>query len=278
MNNALIILSSAAPILFAALGALVTEYAGVLAVFMDGAITLSGFLCIAFTAATGSPLAGFALAALSVVALMYTIARFTEKTRANPFLTGLAVNFLAQGLTSLLSVTFFGTRGVVTLEDAALASWYGDYLTIPAAFLFVPLIAFLLKHTVPGINLRVTGSAPELLVSRGVKPDRYRTLSWCVAAFFAACAGSALALNLGAYTPGLSAGRGWTALAAVYLGYKRPIPVAAAVIVFAAANLVSNGLQGAGAVPATIVLGLPYALALIAFILVPARIANRSEA
>jgi len=270
----LIVLASSAPILFAALGALVTEYAGVLAVFMDGAITLSGFLCVALAMATGSPVAGFALSAAIVVLLMGLIAVFTEKTGANPFLTGLAVNFLSQGLTSLLSVAFFGTRGVIPLETAGFGHWSGNFPAVPAAFLLVPLVSLLLRHTSPGIILRVTGSAPDLLVSRGIRPSRYRTLSWCVAALFASCAGASLAFNLGAFTPGLSAGRGWTALAAVYLGYKKPFPVALAVIVFAAANHVSNGLQGAGAVPATVILGLPYALALVAFILIPAKIAN----
>lgn len=278
MNNAvdtsMIILSSAAPVLFAAMGALFTEYAGVLAVFMDGAITLAGFLCIAVTAATGSPLAGFAASAAGVMALMFLVALFTEKTKSNPFLTGLAVNFLAQGLTSLLSVAFFGTRGVIPLESEALNLWRGDMFAVPAAFLLVPVIALALAHTVPGINLRVSGTSPELLVSRGVNPARYRTLSWCAAAFFAACAGSALALNLGAFTPGLSAGRGWTALAAVYLGYKRPAWVALAVLAFAGANHVANNLQGSGTVPATLVLGLPYALSLVAFVLVPSKIAN----
>lgn len=271
-------LSAAAPILLAALGALTSEYAGVLAVFMDGAMTLAGFTAIAVTSLTGHPLAGLAAAAVSTVTLMYGVSLFTERTGANPFLTGLGVNFLSQGLTSLLSVTLFGTRGVIPLDAAALV------LPLPrgwpvtaAAFLTVPLIAFLLYRTVPGINLRVSGSDPDLLESRGISSARYRTLSWCVAALFASLAGSLLAFDLGAFTPALSAGRGWTALAAVYLGYRKPFTVALAVLVFAAANSLANALQGSLPVPATVLLGLPYALALAAFALAPQRIAPRGE-
>lgn len=264
------ILSSATPLLFAALGALISEYAGVLAVFMDGAITLSGFIAVALTIATGNPALAFAGAAIITVTLMFLVARFTELTGANPFLTGLAVNFLATGITSLLSVSLFGTRGVVTIgmslpPATPSAQWW---VTI-AAFAAVPLVALFLSQTVSGLNLRVTGSDPDLLAARGVKPERYRALSWCAAAFFASCAGATLAFDLSAYAPGLSAGRGWTALAAVYLGYKKPGTVMLAVLVFAAANWFTNGLQGSGSVPGTLILGLPYALALVAFVLIP---------
>lgn len=118
MSNALPeILIMAAPLLFATLGALTTEYAGVLAVFMDGAINLSAFLCIAVTAATGSPLLGFAAASVGTVLFVLAAAFFTEATGANPFLSGLSLNLFATGLTSFFSVSLFGTRGVVPLAE-----------------------------------------------------------------------------------------------------------------------------------------------------------------
>jgi len=278
MNEAAAILQAllpaAAPLLLATLGALVSEHAGVLAVFMDGAINFGGFVCIAATGATGNPLIGVAASILLTVLLLFAVSRFTERTGANPFLTALAVNLLSSGLTSLGSAAWFGTRGTVALERAALdgfelaagRSWY-----FPAALAATAAVWFFLSKTLPGISLRAAGSTSEALAARGRDPGKYRTLSWCIAAFFASCAGSMLTLDLGAWVPNVSAGRGWTALAAVYLGYKNPWLCAAAVLAFAGAEYATNVLQGLGKMPATIILGLPYAFALAVFVLVPRR-------
>ncbi len=263
------LLPAASPLLLATLGALVSEHAGVLAVFLDGAINFGGFVCIAATGATGNPVAGITAAIVLTVLLMFSVSRFTERTGANPFLTALAVNLLSSGLTSLGSSAWFGTRGTVALEGIAFAPVRQAYF--PASIVATAAVAFFLTRTIPGISLRAAGSASEALVARGADPGKYRTLSWCIASFFAACAGSMLTLDLGAWVPNVSAGRGWTALAAVYLGYKKPWLCAAAVLAFAGAEYATNVLQGLGKMPATIILGLPYALALMVFMLVPHR-------
>ena len=262
------ILAISAPLLFATLGALCTEYAGVLAVFMDGAITLSGFVCIAVTGATGSPLAGFFAACLASVALLFAVARFTARTRANPFLTGLAVNLLASGITSWCSSAWYDTRGVIALASPVS---FPRNLAFPFAFLAAALLAAALRSTRAGLNLRITGSDPDVLTARGVDPARYRVASWCAAAFFAACAGSVLTLGLGAFVPNVSSGRGWTALAAVYLGYRNPLLCVASCVAFAGAEYLTTVIQGLGRLPSTVILGLPYALALLVFILVPGK-------
>jgi len=263
------ILTMAAPLLFATLGALVSEYAGVLAVFMDGAITLAAFACIAVTSVTGSALAGFFAAVGATVFLLYLIARFNEATGANPFITGLSVNLLANGLTSWLSSLLFGTRGVIALSSSVTLIAFPRGTAAIAALAATLVLAFILNFTRFGLNLRITGSAPDVLASRGISASKYRIFSWCIAAFFAACAGTELALSLGAWVPNISAGRGWTALAAVYLGYKNPLLCLLAVVLFAAAEYSTNVIQGTGYLPATAILGIPYILALLAFILIP---------
>jgi len=129
------------PLLFATLGALISERAGVLAVFMDGAITLSGFIAIAVTMATGNPLSGFITSAILTTGLLMVLAWFTEHTRANPFLVGLSVNFLASGITSWLSSHLFGTRGVIALADSGV-HWRIPGILSVAAALFVTIIVW----------------------------------------------------------------------------------------------------------------------------------------
>ena len=236
---------------------------------MDGAITLAAFVCIAVTSVTGSALSGFIAAVGATVFLLYLIARFNEATGANPFITGLSVNLLANGLTSWLSSVLFGTRGVIALPSSITLAAFPRGTAAIAAFAVTLVLAFFLKFTNFGLNLRITGSDPDVLASRGISASKYRILSWCIAAFFAACAGTELALSLGAWVPNISAGRGWTALAAVYLGYKNPLLCMLAVVLFAAAEYSTNVIQGTGFLPATAVLGIPYILALLAFILIP---------
>ena len=259
----------ASPLLFATLGALCSEYAGVLAVFMDGAITFSGFVCIAITGLTGNAPTGFVAAAGITILLLFLIAQFTERTRANPFITGLSVNLFAAGITSWLSASIYKTRGVITLASLGVSTGFTGKLAFPAAVLTALILAVVLHFTGFGLNLRISGSSGEVLTARGISPARYRTISWCIAAFLAACAGSVLALRLGAFVPNLSAGRGWTALAAVYLGYRNPLLCVLAVFVFSAAEYITNIMQGTGHLPGTLILGLPYALALLVFILIP---------
>ncbi len=263
------ILVMSAPLLFATLGALVSERAGVLAVFMEGAITLSGFIIIAIIIATGSPVLGFIGAAAITMALLTLLAWFSERTRANPFLVGLSVNFLSAGITSWLSSRFFGTRGVIALPETVMPGKLPGMLTVAAAVCAAIIIWWVLKFTLFGLRLTACGPSPQFLTVRGSNPARYRILSWSIAGFCAVCAGSILAVNLGAYVPNLSAGRGWTALAAVYLAYRKPLPCIAAVLVFSIAEYSTTILQGTALVPAGIILGLPYALALLVFLFIP---------
>lgn len=274
MNDAfLAIVAMSAPLLYATLGALVTEHAGVLAVFMDGAISFSAFVCVAVTYATGNSVLGFLAAAAATVLLLALIARFNETTGANPFITGLAVNLLSAGLTSWLSVVIFRTRGVVALPPAFSPSAATGANAVFAALPFIAAIvlALVLRFTSFGLALRASGSDPDFLAARGLKSGRYRVASWCIAACMAAAAGSSIALDLGAWVPNISAGRGWTALAACYLGSRNPIACVGACLLFSLAEYLSNSIQGTGTVPATLILGLPYILALASFIAIPAR-------
>jgi len=262
------IFPAAAPLLLATLGALCSEYAGVLAVFMDGAITLAGFLCVAITAATGNAAIGCVGATAITVAALALVARFTERTKANPFLTGLAVNLFSAGVTSWLSAALFDTRGTVALSESIALPPVRAF-AFPLAAALAVLVALTLRYTRVGVNLRVTGSSATTLTARGIKVERYRVGSWMVAAFFASAAGCVLALSLGAWVPNLSAGRGWTALAACYLGLRNPLLCILAALAFAGAEYATTVMQGFAQVPGTLILGLPYVCALLVFVLLP---------
>lgn len=270
MNNTFLsILKLSAPLLFASLGALCTEYAGVLAVFMEGAITLSGFLCIAFTVYTGSKIYGFLLAAILTVFIMSAAALFTSKTKANAFLTGLALNLFAEGICSSALQYFFKGSSVIAFSDFPTAMNIDSSNTMFPFFtavFFAVLLFLFLNFTVYGLNLKYCGKFPQVLIVRGVNPEIYKIASWAAAGGFASCAGAVIVFRIAAYTPHFSAGKGWTALAVVFLGFKNPILCIAAVLIFSSLEYAVNIFQ-TSLFPPSLMLSLPYIIALFCFII-----------
>lgn len=270
MNNAVLsILKMSAPLLFASLGALCTEYAGVLAVFMEGAINLSAFFIAVFTIYTGSKILGFLSASILIVVIMGCVAFFTSKTKANPFLTGLSVNLFAEGICSSALPYFFPGDSAIIFTDFTSTAKMGSnngLFSFGAAVLFAVLFFLFLRFTAAGLNLKYSGSSPEVLITRGVNPSRYKIFSWITAGIFASCAGAAIVFRLAAYTPNLSAGKGWTALAVVFLGFKNPLTCVAAVLIFSSAEYAGNIMQTGAYIPSGLMLSFPYIIALLCFI------------
>jgi simple sugar transport system permease protein len=231
-------------------------------VFLEGFMTLGSFVSWTAAKATGSIAAGCASAALLSAGIGFLLARFTKIAGANSFIVALALNLAASGTVDALSVAWFGTKGV--LSDPAVKA-VGKLPFTVLALAVVAATAFVVSRTRIGLRLRATGRGPQALLERGVSPDRYREGAWAVAAALAALGGAALTFRVGAYAPGGIAGRGWIALVIVYLGFRNAFGVAAAAIAFAAAEYAAAVAQGTGDVPATLLLGLPSALALALF-------------
>ncbi len=256
------ILASAAPLALAGIGGLISETAGSLAVFLEGFMTLGSFFAWTGTKAFGSPVAGCLAAAAAAGAVGYSMARFIKSSGANSFIVALSLNLAAGGTVDALSVAWYGTKGV--LRDPS-APAVGSLPFIVAAALIVPAAALVLGKTRIGLRLRAAGRDPQALRERGADPERYKAGAWATAAALASLAGAALTFRIGAYAPGGVAGRGWIALVIVYLGFRNPFGVAAAAVAFACAEYAAGVAQGSGAVPATLLLGLPSALALVLF-------------
>ncbi|MDR2471812.1 MAG: ABC transporter permease [Treponema sp.] len=274
--------SSAAPLIIASTGALFTDLAGVLGIFTEGFMSAGAFFAWIIAGWTGSMPLGIAVSAAAGGLAGWGLARFVRRTRANPFIAALAVNIAASGITGALSELWFGTKGVLRNPDFVLPGRldipllkdipllgplvsghlppvYLSWITVIAAALFI-------KRTPWGLRLRASGLSPEAAKERGIRPGLYWEGSWAAAAFLAVIAGAALTFRVGAYTPGGVAGRGWISLAAVYLGFRHAGGIFAAALLFALAELAEQNLQGLTGIPATVLLGLPHALALALFV------------
>jgi len=100
-------------------------------------------------------------------------------------------------------------------------------------------------------------------VSRGISPVRIQTGAVLLSGAFAGLAGAALSHRLGVFVPGMSAGKGWIALVAIYLGYKRIPGIGAACLFFTVAEALANRAQGILQIPPTLILSFPYFFTLL---------------
>ncbi|MCR4578812.1 MAG: ABC transporter permease [Treponema sp.] len=256
--------SYSVPLLLASMGALFSEYAGVLALFLDGLISFSAFLTFAFTTATGSAPLGILLSSLSSLLITFAFAFLIERFRANQFIAAMGLNLLFSALTSMFSFIFFGTRGVLTSEKFIFQPQSVKLAALISAIILISAAVLFLAKSRPGLYIRITGSDSAVLLQNGVNPRFMRILSWSIAAFYASFAGSFLAMRISSFVPNISSGRGWMALAAVFLGKKKPLRIVAAVLLFCCADFFSAYLQNIlPAMPSSFFISFPYLIILL---------------
>ncbi len=250
-------LDMALPLVLVAFGGLLAERAGFLNIALEGLMTIGAFAAAVAWQFTGSAAAGSAAGILAAILATAVFSWAALDLEGNPFITGLAVNLAAPALAGLFSQGLYGTRGVLRLPGAAA-------LTGPAAWAALVVLTaaahVLLYRTPWGLRIRTAGSRPDLAARRGLSPKGLRRGALLISGAAAGLAGALIAGRLGAYLPGIIAGRGWIALVVIYLGYRTPAGVLAACLFFALAEALSNAVQGRLEVPATIILSLPYFL------------------
>ncbi|MCH3918604.1 MAG: ABC transporter permease [Spirochaetia bacterium] len=260
------------PLLLAATGGLYTELAGTLNIALEGLMIMGAYFSYTAAAYTGSLFLGTMIGIAASLILAFVISKVTQMLKANFFITALAANLLAPGLTGALSFRFYGNKGILTFPDMPkLPLWNYPLLGQHSPFLLIALLLLvlsyiLIKGTAFGIRLKACGIDAGALKSYGIGQDRLREISFLISGFFCALAGSSLSLNLGSYVPGITAGKGWIALVIIYLGGRDIIGLLPATLIFAFAEAVSDNLQGFSSLPGDLVLALPNLFALLVLI------------
>lgn len=258
------------PLSFAAL---VSEYAGVLAVFLEGLVNLSSFLFFFFSVAFGNLYAAFAFTFLCSGIFVFASSVCVAKLKLNPFIAGLGINLVISGVISLLSESVFGTKSLVTevvtgtsfFTSSVIKSWQtGLFFWIFAVLLCLVLF---LKFTKAGRILKVSGREKDVLFSCGIKQENFWIFSWVAASVLASFSGILCTLKFAAFVPNVCAGRGWIALALVFIGKKSSFGVIFATIFYAmleyAINNVSVIFGGIFAnINSTVLLAVPYCVIL----------------
>lgn len=258
------LLSYSCPLILCSLGALFSEFAGCLALFLDGLVSFSAFLFYTFTVTTGSPVAGALLSCLGAAVITLAFSAVVERGGANRFIAAIAMNLLFGALSSCLSWAIFGTRGVLAADLFRFSVGTARAAAVIITTVYVALAVAFLRYSRPGLYIRIAGSDAEVLKSKGVNPAHIRTLSWTLTALYGSTAGCLLAMRLCSFVPNISSGRGWMALAAVFLGKKKPLRIVAAVLIFCLADIFSANIQNyLPGIPASFLLSLPYLVCLL---------------
>ena len=264
------------PVFFAAAGGLFPALAGCLNIALEGLLLIGAFSSFTVFYFTGNVAAAIiaAITAAAAVSMLHAFAAF--RLRADLFISGLAVNLFSSGLCIILSEKIFKTKGVVSVSMMninKMPSLFNLYIILGIILLF---LAWLSLYKMPfGYRLRACDKNADALISLGIKPQIYQISAILISGFFCGIGGSFLALNLGAYVPGMSAGKGWIALAVIFLGLRKPLGILAAAVVFALAESSSNYLQGFLQIPVDFILAIPYICTLLAIIVVS--VINKSK-
>ena len=270
---------SATPLALAALGETVTERAGAINIGLEGAIIVGAFCSVAGALALG-PFGGFAAALLAGIVIAGLFAAFTIRWRTDQIITGTAVTVGALGLTAMLYRTAFGAAGValsvpttapVALPLLSHIPVVGHPLFVQppityVAYLMVGITWWFLFRTRSGLALRATGEAPAAVLAMGHSPARLRALAVLAGGALGGLGGASLVLaQVGTFAEGMSAGRGFIALAIVALGRWHPVGAAGAALLFGGAIALQHLAQAASIhLPYQAFLVLPYVLTLFA--------------
>jgi ABC-type uncharacterized transport system permease subunit len=270
---------TAVPLGLAALGELVVERAGLINIGLEGAILAGAFGALVGASAAGVGM-GFADAALAGLLVALLFALCVIWIRADQIITGTALTLLSVGATGTLYRALYGSTG------AALAIPTSEPLALPGlsslpvvgtalfaqppitytTYLLAPGLAWWLRRTHAGLALRAIGERPEAAEAAGIAVDRMRTVAILLGGILGGLAGGTLVLaQAGTFAEGMSAGRGFIAIAIVVLGRWTPHGVAAGALLFGAASALQYAFQAMGwNAPYQLFLVVPYLLTLAA--------------
>ncbi|MHA2377813.1 MAG: ABC transporter permease [Candidatus Thorarchaeota archaeon] len=269
-----------APILFAAIGEIYDERAGVINLGIEATISLGAFVALYVTYVTGSYIGGTlaALAAGAAIALLHSFACVT--IGINQLISGLLILTLADGIANFsYSVVYTTAVPIVdplqeihipVLSDIPVLGpiLFQHDAFVYLAFLLAIVFGLILYKTTWGLKVRGVGENPEACDAAGINVNLVRHICVILSGVMAGLAGASLTLGyIGIYDQGIAAGRGWIAIIVVIFSRWSPYRAIAGSLIFGMGYSVASNLIGAGVgVSYYFLLTMPYIVALVVII------------
>lgn len=275
----LTIITAATPLLFAAVGELVVERTGVLNLGVEGMMILGAIAGFVGAQESGSVYVGALTAAFGGMALAALFGFLTITLLANQVATGLALTLLGLGLSGLIGEAYVGEPGlrfaklsIPVLSDIPVIGTLIFSLDplVYLSILATIAVSHVLFRTKTGLIIRAVGDNPSSAHALGYSVVKVRYLAVLFGGAMAGLAGGYLSL---AYTPqwieGMTAGRGWIALALVVFASWLPGRVAIGAYLFGAVMILSFHAQAAGiAIPSQFLSSLPYLATIVVLVVI----------
>ena len=259
----LAILRLSVPYVTAALGGTLCERAGVINIALEGFLLISA-LGTALGAAHGA-LAAVACGLAAGVAFAALYALMVVYFRGDQIVSGVALFMLADGLSRVLLKAVYGSTS--NSPRLAVLDGRGPALFLLAALFLVVALHILLSSSVLGLRLRSVGEHPQAARALGVSVLNVRVVAVLLSGLLTAIGGVYLVFEQRQFVALMSGGRGFLALAAMIFGGWRPIPAAAAAVLFASAEALGIKLQASDLhLPNFVLQALPYLLTLVALL------------
>jgi ABC-type uncharacterized transport system permease subunit len=250
-----------APLILAAMGGFTSERSGVINIALEGKMLMAACAAYVATLFWHSPWLALGLGIFAAILLSLLHWLLTQQYRLDHIISGMAINAIAAGATNYLYIKYTN-------------SGEGELPMLPIAVFWVaafvlPFMLFLYsRYTKGGLRLFAVGNDPDKSRLMGVQPLRVRIFSLIATGVFTGIAGTLIFTTAGQFTEGMTAGRGFIALAALILGGWRPLPALSACLAFGFFQALQLQLQGAkiaGAdIPSGVFSALPYLITVVA--------------
>ncbi|HUZ48798.1 MAG TPA: ABC transporter permease [Candidatus Dormibacteraeota bacterium] len=256
-------LIKATPIIFAALGGVISERSGVINIGLEGMMVAGAFFAVIVSYATGSPALGLIAGVAAGAAFGYILALAATRFKVDQIVAGMGINLICTGGAAYGLVLLFNQPGA-SVQVHALGSNY--WILVVLAFALAGALHVVLYRTPWGLRVRACGENPFAVTSAGLNPLLLRTYAVVLSGALAGLGGAFLSIGeLNLYSEGMTAGRGFIALAAVIFGRWTPLGATGAALVFGLFEALQFVLEGRIAwLPPSAMSALPYVAALIA--------------
>ena len=274
-------LALSAPLIFGALGGVISERVGVVNVAIEGQLLAGAFVSAVVASVTGNAIVGLLAAMVAGVLVSFVLAAFSIKYIVDQVIVGVVLNVLVTGLTSFLysqvltsdsellnSPARFPRLPIPVLSSIPIVGpvLFQQTIIVYLMYIAVAAVWFCLFKTKWGLRLRAVGEHPQAADTVGINVNRTRFWNVSLAGAIAGLGGAYFTLgSVGSFQKEMTAGAGFIALAAVIFGRWDPIRATLAALLFGFASNLQNVLGVIGSpVPSEFMLMLPYVVTIFA--------------
>ncbi len=270
----------ATPLIYGTLGELFAERSGVLNLGIEGTMFLGAFVGFAVAYHSESLWLGILAAILAGMISGLLMSLLTVRLGVNQHVSGLGITMLWTGISLFSFRLVFGESKVQPSIDTfpqlsifgnnpILGPIFSQYLLTYLAILLIPIVWWIISRTRFGLQIRAVGENPEAADAAGLNVYAIRTWALMIGGGFMAVGGAFLSLaQLGAFTFGIVAGRGWVCIALIIFANWQAIQVLWGAIIFGGVQALQLRLQTLGfKLPYELFLSLPYLVTILALAL-----------